>query len=179
MIPWCNVGWLSLTASSSRPCVDDLPRDLGLTSHRVDGDQTARKFQHFQQFRDGRDLVALRVDDHLAQADVIGCGPGTDHVNGRLAAGRVEAAAERLAVDGHHLPSVTSCRAVIQLSRHFSNSAGLMAPRIALKRSCDGMPALRSRNCRQPLPLLAAELRNRHEIIRTADHGADGDASPH
>src|SRR3989304_6803577 len=43
-------------------------------------------------------------------------------------------------------PSVTSCNAVIQLNKHFSNSAGLMARKIALKRSWDGMPALRSRN---------------------------------
>ena len=43
-------------------------------------------------------------------------------------------------------PSVTSCKAVIQLSKHFSNSAGLMAAKIALKRSCDGIPLSKSRN---------------------------------
>jgi hypothetical protein len=42
-------------------------------------------------------------------------------------------------------PAVTSCSEVIQLSRHFSNSAGLRALKTALKRSCDGMPAWRSR----------------------------------
>ena len=55
-------------------------------------------------FGNGRDLIALGVDDDLSQADVIGGRPGADHVNGRLAVGRVEAAAERLAVDGDHLP---------------------------------------------------------------------------
>jgi hypothetical protein len=44
-------------------------------------------------------------------------------------------------------PWVISCRAVIQLSRHFSNSAGSSVPRTRLKQSCDGMPALWSRNC--------------------------------
>jgi hypothetical protein len=34
-------------------------------------------------------------------------------------------------------PSLMSCNAVIQLSRHFSNSAGLIAANIALNRSCD------------------------------------------
>ena len=43
-------------------------------------------------------------------------------------------------------PPVISCSAVIQLSKHFSNSAGLIAARIALKRSCDGMPLFRSRS---------------------------------
>jgi hypothetical protein len=39
------------------------------------------------------------------QADVIGSGPGADHVNRCVAAGGIEAAAERLAVDGNHLPA--------------------------------------------------------------------------
>ena len=43
-------------------------------------------------------------------------------------------------------PAVISCSAVIQLSRHFSNSAGLIAAKMALKRSCEGMPPARSRN---------------------------------
>jgi len=43
-------------------------------------------------------------------------------------------------------PSVTSCSVVIQESKHFSNSAGLSAAKMALKRSCDGTPAERSRN---------------------------------
>src|SRR3972149_540471 len=38
-------------------------------------------------------------------------------------------------------PCVTSCNAVIQLNRHFSNSAGWIAPRMAVKRSCGGMRA--------------------------------------
>ncbi len=36
---------------------------------------------------------------------MVGRGPGADHVNRRLAAGRVEAAAQRLAVDGDDLPA--------------------------------------------------------------------------
>ncbi len=86
-----------------RSGVDDFPCDFGLTAHRVDGDQTAGNLQHLQQFWDGCDLVALRVHDHLAQADVIGRRPGADHVNRRFAAGGVEAAAKRFAIDGNNL----------------------------------------------------------------------------
>ena len=71
---------------------DDVVSDLGLTAHRVDRHQTAGKFQHLQQLRDGGDLVALVIDHHLAQRDSIRRGPGADHVNRRLAAGRIEAA---------------------------------------------------------------------------------------
>jgi hypothetical protein len=38
----------------------------------------------------------LRQDQPLLRA------PGTDHVQGRLAAGAIERAAQHLAVDGHH-----------------------------------------------------------------------------
>ena len=43
-------------------------------------------------------------------------------------------------------PAVISCNAVIQLSRHFSNSAGLIAAKIALNRSCEGMPLDKSKS---------------------------------
>ena len=42
-------------------------------------------------------------------------------------------------------PEVISCSVVIQLSRHLSNSAGSSAAKMALNRSCDGIPLLRSR----------------------------------
>ncbi len=74
-----------------RAHADDLLRDLGLTTHRVNSDHCARQFKHFQQFRNGRDLVALGVDDDLSQANVIRCRPSAHHVNGCLAVGRVEA----------------------------------------------------------------------------------------
>ena len=57
----------------------------------------------FSKFGNRRDLVALLVDHRLTQAEMIGRGPGTDHVNGRLAGGFIVTASERLAVDGHHL----------------------------------------------------------------------------
>ena len=72
-------------------------------------------------------------------------------------------------------PSVISCRAVIQLSRHFSNSAGLIAAKIALKRSCDGMPALQIEKLRQPFRFLHPNLAMATKSSAPADHRADGD----
>jgi len=47
---------------------------------------------------------------------------------------------------GRRCPLLTSCSAVIQLHRLFTNSAGMSAPRIALNRSCHDAPWLMSRN---------------------------------
>jgi hypothetical protein len=44
-------------------------------------------------------------------------------------------------------PAVTSCNAVIQDTRHRPNGSGLSIRNRALKRSCDGMPLDKSRNC--------------------------------
>ncbi len=114
---------------------------------------------------------------HLAQADVIGCGPGADHVNGRLAAGRVEAAAERLAVDGHDYLPVGH---FVQ-GRDPTQQAPLEFGR--LDRAEDGVETIVRRDAgaeieelSQPLPLLASVLRNRYEVIGTGNHGANGDA---
>jgi hypothetical protein len=43
-------------------------------------------------------------------------------------------------------PPVISCNVAIQLNKHVSTSAGLMSRQIAWHRSCDGIPAFRSRN---------------------------------
>ncbi len=85
--------------------VEDLLGDLRLAAHRVDGHQGPGNVDDFQQFRDRCDLVALGVGDDLTKANGVRCGPGTDHVNRRLTAGGVVTAAERLAVDGDHLPA--------------------------------------------------------------------------
>ena len=72
-------------------------------------------------------------------------------------------------------PSVTSCNAVIQLSRHFSNSAGLM-------RTKDRVEAVVRRDARaevekllQKLLLRAAELGDGHKVVGAAEHRADSD----
>ena len=47
--------------------LDDLLGNVSLAAHRVDGHDTAGQVEDAQQFRDGRDLVALLVDLDLAQ----------------------------------------------------------------------------------------------------------------
>ena len=72
-------------------------------------------------------------------------------------------------------PAVISCSAVIQLSRHFSNSAGLSAAKMALNRSCDGMPLPRSRNCDSQVRFLRPQAAIDDEVIGPGDDGTDGD----
>lgn len=66
---------------------------------------------------------------------------------------------------------------MIQLSRHRSSSAGLIAAKIALNRSCDAMPFLRSMilDLAKPRALRLRKLRDSREVIRAKDHGADRD----
>ena len=64
--------------------LDDPPRNLGLTTHRVDGDERTCDFQHLQQFGNRRDLVTLGVHDDLSQTNMIGGRPGADHMDRRL-----------------------------------------------------------------------------------------------
>ena len=82
---------------------DDLLGDLGLTAHRVDGDDAALDAQQRQQLRDRRDLVGLRLGGHLPEHDAVGRRPGTDEMQRRQAGGAVMRAAQRLAVDGDDL----------------------------------------------------------------------------
>jgi len=92
------VGWFALTAAHSRLAPDDLLGDLRLTAHGIDGHQAAGDIQQLQQPGDGGDLVTLLIDDDLAQADVVGRGPGRDHVGWRTCIGLIEALPQRLAV---------------------------------------------------------------------------------
>lgn len=78
-------------------------RSVSLAAHHVDRDDRVLKHQHLWEFRDRRDLVALGLDDNLAEADRVGRTPSAHHMNGRSAAGHIEAASERLAVDRNHL----------------------------------------------------------------------------
>jgi hypothetical protein len=153
---------------------DDLARDLRLAGHRVDRDHRAGDFQHLQQFRDGRDFVALGVDDDLSEADVIGRCPGADHRNGRLALRGVVTAAQRLAVDGDHLTG----RDLVQ-RRNPIEQALLKLGRLDCCK--DGVEAVMRGNAigqieepAQPLAFRPAEARDGDEIVRSADHRADG-----
>ena len=154
---------------------DDLSGDLGLAAHGVDGHDRPLVNQYFQQFRNGGDLVALFIRDHLAKADRVGRRPGTHHMDRGLAACCVEATQQPLAVDRDHLP----LRHLVQ--------RGEPAQQAPLKlRSLDGCkdriePVVRrdsiretEQPCEPRLPR-TSKVGDCHEIIRTADDGADRD----
>ena len=70
-------------------------------------------------------------------------------------------------------PSVASWTAWIQLSRHRSNSARDSIEKIALNRSCDGIPRPQVEDLSKPSPLLPTEVGDRHEIVGPANHATD------
>src|SRR5271169_1965646 len=156
-----------------RARADDLPRDLGLTTHRVDGDHRTRQFEHFQQLGNGRDLVAFGVDDDLSQANVIRGRPGAHHVNGRLAVSHVEAAAERPPVDGDYLPigdfvqgrdpTQQTLLELRRLDRGEDRIETIMRrdTTLQVQKSC------------QPLPLGCPKSGDGDEIIRATNHRAN------
>ncbi len=157
-------------------CVENRLRDLGLATHRVDSHQTARDFQDFQQLGNGRDLVALRIHHHLPQGDVIGRGPGADHVNGRLAVGGVETASQGLAVDGHDLAGrdFVQCGDPTQQAR--LELGGLDRAENRIEAIMRGDAVAEVEKLRKPLSFLAAVLGDRDEIIGAADHCANGNS---
>jgi hypothetical protein len=63
---------------------------------------------------------------------------------------------------------------VIQFSRHFSNSSGQRRQHL-IEPIVRGNAIREVQKLRQPLPLQPSELSDRHEVIRTADHGTDRD----
>ena len=58
----------------------DAGRDGGLCPHGVDADDQAFESQHGEQFRDGRDLVALGINRRLAKHQTSFAGIGRNHV---------------------------------------------------------------------------------------------------
>jgi len=155
--------------------VEDRPRDLRLTAHRVDRHQRARQCQYFEEFRDRGDLIALFIDDGLPEGDVIGGRPRADHVNGRLARSGVETSVQRFAVDGDDLARRDFVQGGNPTQETRLELGGLDRGQHGVEAIVRGDAAPEVEKLRQPLTLLAAEVRNGDEIIRSADHGADGD----
>ena len=82
--------------------VADLPGDGALAVERIGGHDRALQREHRQQLRHRGDLVRLGVGGDLRQHKALRAAPGTDHVQGRLAAGAIEGAAQDLAVNRHN-----------------------------------------------------------------------------
>lgn len=80
----------------------DLLRDRTLAVERVGGHDGALQRKQLQQLRHRGDLVGLGVGGYLRQHHALLAAPGTDHVQGRLATGPIERAAQDLPIDGHN-----------------------------------------------------------------------------
>jgi len=103
---------------------------------------------------------------------VIGGGPGADHVNRRLATGRVEAAAERLAVDGNHLPAGHLVQGRDPTQQTLLKFRRLDGRQNRIKAVVRRNALLEIEKACEPLALLPAEMRDGHEIIGPTDHRA-------
>ncbi len=62
--------------------------------HGVNRYQSTGSLDQLKQYRDRRNLISLRIDDDLTEADVIRSYPCTVHVNRRLATSLVIAATD-------------------------------------------------------------------------------------
>ncbi len=155
--------------------VDDLLGDLLLAAGRVDGDHRPVHVQQLQQFGDGRDLVALGVGGQLPQDHVIGLAPGADHVDGRLAVGRVQAAADRLAVDGDQPAGRGGGQVGDPLHEALLEGHRVQRREDPAEGVVRGDAVGQVQEGLEPLPLAAAELGHLHPAVGPADDGADGD----
>ncbi|MNN32015.1 hypothetical protein D3C81_1457260 [compost metagenome] len=83
------------------PGLNDLPCNLALATHRVDGDDGALELQGGQQFWNGRDLIGLVGRANLAEHHAQTRGVGRHQMDSALVA--PVRAAHGLAVDGYYL----------------------------------------------------------------------------
>jgi hypothetical protein len=81
--------------------IDDLPGNGTLAVERVGGHDRALQCEHLQKLRHGGDLIRLGVGGNLRQHKALLAAPRADHVQGRLATGAIEGAAQDLAVNRH------------------------------------------------------------------------------
>ncbi len=75
-------------AHQSRQVVSQLG-NLRLGSHGVNGDDAAADIQEAQQLRNCCDFIGFLIDLLLSEHLMIGCGPGTDHMDSLFVVGLV------------------------------------------------------------------------------------------
>ena len=155
--------------------VDDLGRDFGLASHRVNRHQSPGNLDQFEQFGDRRDLVAFGVDDNLAETNMVRRRPSTDHVNRRLAAGFVVAATERFAIDRNDLAVADILQSGNPMEQTLFEFLRPNESKNCIKPIVRRNPCGQIKILREPIFLGATELRDRHEVIGSTDHRADRD----
>src|SRR3954451_17860454 len=100
-ICWCRVGWLSLTCTIRATLAAAATSKCFLAVQRVEGDDRAMGDTEFGRERlCRRDLVGLAVDLDMSEHEGGIGGKRAQHLHGGLVMEIVEAAAQRLAVEG-------------------------------------------------------------------------------
>jgi hypothetical protein len=124
---------------------DDPRGDLGLTAHRIDDHQGTRELEQLQQLGNGRDLVALLVETTWPR--VIRSAVAVVLTMWRAALPLAVSKPRHGVLPSFAMiwPPLILCRTAIQCSRKVSNSPGFRAPKMTLKRPCEGMPLVKSR----------------------------------
>lgn len=97
------------------------------------------------------------------------------HVDGRLRAGGVEAAAERLAVDGHDLAVADFMQRGDPTQQTLLELGRLDRPQNGVEAIVRGNAGRKIEKLGQPVALRLTPAGDGHEIIGPANHGAQGD----
>lgn len=153
--------------------LDNLFGDLGLATHRVDGDQTPLDFQHFQQLGNRCDLVAFSIDHGLLQADMIDRGPGADHMDGGLRTGLIVDSTEGLAIDRDDLPVGDFLEGGDPTQQCLFKLRGLDRSQNRVEPVMRRNPRGKVEELGKPLTLCPGVFDDCHEVVRADNHGAN------
>jgi len=123
------------------------------------------------QFRHCGDLVRLGAGGYLRQHQALLAAPGTDHVQGRFAAGAIKRAPQDLPIDGHNAP------AMLGKLRHEALKRGAKLIRVEtanrrLNVSWLGTPFSSLRKPRRKDSFAFPNRRHIHRALATAQHRA-------
>ena len=119
-------GWLIVLQRQDviGPFLADLPGNLFLGSHGVDRDDTSLDIEQFQQLGDCGYLIRLLVDLHLSERLSVVRRPRSHQVKRTLSPTPLMRAAQRFAVNRHHLAIGRVPNRISQATKHFLNSCG-------------------------------------------------------
>jgi hypothetical protein len=153
----------------------DEARDRGLAPHRVNRDDAAGQGEDLQPFGDRHDFIRFRLGLDLAETQALARRPRADDVNRGLIGGRVKGAAQRLPVHRDHVAGQMVGHRV-----HPRQNSGLEP--LGVQRRADATKGLvgrhavpRRQKAAKPLSFGAAEVGDRHPIVRAADRRAQRD----
>ena len=147
--------------------------DGGLAADGSEGDQAASQIQRPQQLGNGGDCVRFLGDLALAQHQMIGGGPGADHINGAAAEAFGVRTPQLLTSDGDHLPLEQRARRPDPIHEAGLEVIGGQSPEHAPERVVrwDAVGQIEKRP--KPSLLAAAKLGHGDPIIGAGNAGTD------